>query len=122
MSAKRVGSPLSLELAILVAALASAPMAFGQTTYKCQDGGNTVYSDRPCLAGVEVKRMAPNGGPTREDLARARMKARADEMRGSAEKQAEKRSAAATATSATATVGALTKAPKAPAAAASRTQ
>ena len=98
-SAQREGSPMGLKLTIFVAALASAPMAFGQTMYKCQDGARTVYSDKPCLEGVEVKRIAPNGGPTREDIARARMKARADEERAATEKTAAKRNAATVASS-----------------------
>ena len=92
-SAQREGSPMSLKLTIFVAALASAPVAFGQTMYKCQDGAKTIYSDRPCLEGVEVKRISPTGGPTREDLARDRMKARADEQRVATERAAEKRAA-----------------------------
>jgi hypothetical protein len=49
--------------------------------YRCLDLGRTVYSDKPCLNGDEVRQIAPNGNPTAEHLARLRMKDRAEEQR-----------------------------------------
>ena len=63
-------------LALLLSAAASA-----QTMYRCQDNGKTIYSDKPCLTGVEVKRMGPNGGPTPEDVAKGRMRFDAERQR-----------------------------------------
>ena len=68
-------------LGIIIAALAIASPASAQTMYRCLDLGKTIYSDKPCLNGDEVRQIAPNGNPTAEDLARARMKTRADEQR-----------------------------------------
>ena len=68
-------------LGIVVAALAIASPASAQTMYRCLDLGKTIYSDKPCLNGDEVRQIAPNGNPSAEDLARARMKNRADEQR-----------------------------------------
>lgn len=53
--------------------------AAAQTMYRCQDGAKVIYSDRPCMAGVEVKRLAPGGGPPREEVEKARMKAKVEE-------------------------------------------
>lgn len=58
-----------------VIALLLSTAVWGQTMYKCQDGGKTVYSDKPCTAGVEVKRLGPNGGPTPEEMSKNRMRA-----------------------------------------------
>lgn len=68
-------------LGILMAAAVLAPVASAQTMFRCDDGGKTVYQDRPCLAGTE-KRMTASGGPTAEDIGRARMRDRqkADEQ------------------------------------------
>ena len=55
--------------------------AHGQTMFKCHDQGKIVYSDKPCLNGVEMKQLRPDGSPTAEELGRARMKARAEEQR-----------------------------------------
>jgi hypothetical protein len=49
--------------------------------YRCHDLGKTIYSDKPCLNGEEVKQISPNGNPTPEYLARLRMKERAEEQR-----------------------------------------
>lgn len=68
-------------IAIVMAALAIAAPASAQTMYRCYDLGRTIYSDKPCLNGDEVKQIAPNGNPTQEYVERARMKARADEQR-----------------------------------------
>lgn len=62
---------LSSTLMVATASLLLAASAQGQTMYKCQNSGRTEYSDRPCNIGVEMKRMAPDGGPTPEDRARA---------------------------------------------------
>lgn len=67
-------------LGIATAALLLSSTVAAQTTmYRCQDGTKVIYSDRPCFTGVEVKRLAANGGPTREDTEKARMKAKAEE-------------------------------------------
>ena len=63
--------------------LAFAANAQAQTMFRCQDGNRTVYSDRPCWSGTEVKRMTPAGGPTPEDVAKAQMKARAEDRASS---------------------------------------
>jgi len=91
-------------LALLVSAGASA-----QTMYKCQDDGKTIYSDKPCLSGVEVKRMTSSGGVTPEDVAKARMRSDAERRRETDEQRARaaSRSAAVAAVS--------TKIPVAPA-------
>jgi len=68
-------------LGIVIAALAIASPASAQTMYRCLDLGRTVYSDKPCLNGDEVRQIAPNGNPTEETLARSRAKSRADEQR-----------------------------------------
>jgi len=56
--------------------LLCAASAHAQTMYKCQDGNRTVYSDRPCWSGTEVKRMTHTGAPTPEEIAKAQMKTR----------------------------------------------
>ena len=66
---------------IVIAALAIASPASAQTMYRCLDLGRTIYSDKPCLNGDEVRQIAPNGNPTAEYLARSRMKDRVDEQR-----------------------------------------
>jgi hypothetical protein len=79
----------SLVLLVLVCA-----GAHGQTTYKCHDQGRIVYSDKPCLNGVEMKQLRPDGSPTAEELGRARMKARAEEQRALNAERAKARNAA----------------------------
>jgi hypothetical protein len=74
---------------IIVAVVIAAP-ASAQTMYRCLDLGKTIYSDRPCLNGDEVRQIAPNGNPTEEYLARVRMKNRADEQRAIAAAHAAK--------------------------------
>ena len=71
-------------------ALALASPAFAQTMYRCDDGGRTIYSDKPCLNGIEVKQLTPLGNPTSEQLARARMKERANEQRAMTAAKAER--------------------------------
>ena len=68
-------------LGIVIAALAIASPASAQTMYRCLDLGRTVYADKPCLNGDEVRQIAPNGNPTAEELARSRMKDRLDQQR-----------------------------------------
>ena len=80
-------------IGIVVAALAIASPASAQTMYRCIDLGRTVYSDKPCLNGDEVRQIAPNGNPTAEYLERLRMKDRADEQRAIAAARAAKRDA-----------------------------
>lgn len=71
-------------------ALMLSSTAAAQTMYRCQDGAKVVYSDRPCLSGVEVKRIAPNGGPTREEVEKARMKSRVEEEKQRQEERAQR--------------------------------
>jgi len=54
----------------------SVVQAAAQTMYRCSEGGKTVYQGTPCASGTE-KRIAADGGPTREDVERARMRAHA---------------------------------------------
>ena len=68
-------------LGMVIAALAIASPASAQTMYRCLDLGKTIYSDKPCLNGDEVKQITPRGDPTPEYLARLRMKERVDEQR-----------------------------------------
>ena len=70
--------------AIVLALTAQA--SFAQTMYKCQNARKVEYSDRPC-AGVEVKRLAPDGGPTPEDRARAKMRVAAEQERFAAQER-----------------------------------
>ena len=66
-------------VAIVVAAFVIASPASAQTMYRCYDLGKTIYSDKPCLNGDEVKQIMPNGNPSEEQVARSRAKARAGE-------------------------------------------
>ena len=61
--------------------------------YRCLDLGRTIYSDKPCLNGDEVRQIAPNGNPTAEQLAKSRMKDRLDEQRAITAARAAKRDA-----------------------------
>ena len=72
---------MKLTLGIVIAAVAIAAPASAQTMYRCLDLGRTIYSDKPCINGDEVRQMSPNGNPTAESLARARNKDRAEEQR-----------------------------------------
>jgi hypothetical protein len=74
-------------LGLIVAALVFASPVCAQTMYRCHDLGKTIYSDKPCLNGEEIKQLQPNGNPTPEYLARLRMKDRADEQRARVEQQ-----------------------------------
>lgn len=65
----------------ILAVLVIAAPAGAQTMYRCHDLGKTIYSDKPCLNGDEVKQLQPNGNPTSEYLARLRMKDRMEEQR-----------------------------------------
>ena len=67
--------------ALMVAAVVIAAPVSAQTMYRCHDLGKTVYSDKPCLNGDEIKQLSPNGNPTPEYLARLRMKSRVEEQR-----------------------------------------
>jgi len=100
--------PASVGLVLVGCVLALTAQA--QTMYKCQNAnGRIEYSDRPCWSGAEVKRMAPTGGPTREDIERARMRAAAEQHRAAEQERqaAQERKAAQTlATGAGATSGA----------------
>jgi hypothetical protein len=68
----------------------SSTVAAQTTMYRCQDGAKVIYSDRPCFTGVEVKRLAPNGGPTREDVEKARMKSKVEEEKQRQEERAQR--------------------------------
>ena len=80
-------------LAIVVAAFVIGSPASAQTMYRCHDLGKTIYSDKPCLNGDEVKQIMPNGNPSEEQVARSRAKARADEQRAMTAARAAKREA-----------------------------
>lgn len=71
----------SAALALIAATVCAAT---AQPMYRCSDGGKTTYSDRPCVSGNEVKRIAADGGPTPDDVARARMRAQNDRNRHAA--------------------------------------
>jgi hypothetical protein len=81
---------MRLTIGALAAALLMVHPAHAQTMYKCQDGGRTIYSDKPCWDGVEVKRMTKTGAPTPEEIAKAQMRARAQERAASPTSQAGK--------------------------------
>ena len=72
---------------VVLAAFMLASPAAAQTMYRCHDLGKTIYSDKPCLNGEEVKQLAPNGNPTSEYLARMRMRDRMEEQRAKTELQ-----------------------------------
>jgi Domain of unknown function (DUF4124) len=80
-------------IGMVIAALAIASPVSAQTMYRCLDLGRTIYSDKPCLNGDEVRQIAPNGNPTAEHLARLRMKDRADQQRAITAARAVKRDA-----------------------------
>lgn len=77
-------------LGVTAAALLLSTAAAAQTMYRCQDGAKVIYSDRPCFTGVEVKRLAPSGGPTAEDREKARMKSKAEDDRHRQEERAQR--------------------------------
>jgi len=79
--------------ALMVAAFVIAAPVSAQTMYRCHDLGKTVYSDKPCLNGDEIKQLSPNGNPTPEYLARLRMKSRVEEQRAMNASVAAKRDA-----------------------------
>lgn len=74
-------------LGMTTALLLLSSTAAAQTMYRCQDGAKVIYSDRPCLTGVEVKRLARDGGPSAEEREKARMKSKAEEEK---QRQAER--------------------------------
>ena len=84
---------MNYTIGLIIAALAIASPASAQTMYRCLDLGRTIYSDKPCLNGDEVRQIAPNGNPTAEYLQRARMKDRMDEQRAITAARAAKRDA-----------------------------
>jgi hypothetical protein len=71
----------------ILAALVIATPVGAQTMYRCHDLGKTIYSDKPCLNGEEVKQLQPNGNPTSEYLARLRIKDRVEEQRARVDDQ-----------------------------------
>jgi hypothetical protein len=80
-------------LGIVIVLLAIASPASAQTMYRCLDLGRTIYSDKPCLNGDEVRQMEPNGNPTAEHVARTRLKDRLNEQRAITAARAAKRDA-----------------------------
>ena len=80
-------------LGLIIAALFVAAPVSAQTMYRCHDLGKTIYSDKPCLNGDEIKQLQPNGNPTPEYLARLRMKGRIEEQRAQNAAVAAKREA-----------------------------
>jgi hypothetical protein len=78
-----------IRLTLLLGCLLATEASFAQTMYRCENNGKVEYSDKPCTEGVEVKRLAPNGGPTAEDRARAQMHAKAEHERLEAQERAE---------------------------------
>ena len=80
-------------IGIVIAVFAIASPAAAQTMYRCLDQGRTIYSDKPCLNGDEMRQIAPNGNPTEEFVARARMKDRLAEQRAITAARAAKRDA-----------------------------
>jgi hypothetical protein len=74
---------------LFLGCLLVAGASFAQTMYRCENNGKVEYSDKPCLEGVEVKRLAPDGGPTPEDRARAQMRAKAEQQRREAQERAD---------------------------------
>jgi hypothetical protein len=74
---------------ILYVALFAATTAGAQNMYKCSSAGKVEYSDRPCSRGEAVKQIAPDGGPTPEDRARAHMRYNAERARFDAQDRAE---------------------------------
>lgn len=48
-----------------------ADASLAQSIYRCDVGGKTTYSDRPCVAGT-VRKVSPDGQPTAEQRAAAR--------------------------------------------------
>lgn len=78
-----------IRLTLLLGCLLTAGSSFAQTMYRCESSGRVEYSDKPCMEGVEVKRLAPDGGPTAEDRARAKMHAKAEHERLEAQERTE---------------------------------
>ena len=74
---------------VFLVALVGVSAASAQTMYKCQLNGKIEYSDKPCVTGNEVKRIAPNGGPTAEDRGRAVMRLQAERERFDAQDRAD---------------------------------
>jgi len=85
--------------------LFAATTAGAQNMYKCSNAGKVEYSDKPCPSGEVVKQIAPDGGPTREERAKAHMRANAAQAdldaSAKASKQANEKSPPMTATAGT---------------------
>jgi hypothetical protein len=76
-------------LALLLGCFLAIGSAPAQTMYKCQVDGRIEYSGMPCAEGVELKRLAPDGGPTQEDRARAQMRVKAEQQKAEAQNRVE---------------------------------
>jgi hypothetical protein len=83
-----MGAPM-IRYTLFLGCLLAAGASLAQTMYRCENNGKVEYSDKPCLEGVEVKRLAPDGGPTAEDRARAQMRAKAEQQRREAQERAD---------------------------------
>lgn len=65
---------MDLRLAFALTGLAlMTANAMGQSLYKCQAGGKTTYSDRPCESGTQ-RTISADGGPTAEERAAAQIR------------------------------------------------
>lgn len=56
---------------MLLAALAVAALPAHAQVFKCQEGGKTVFSDRPCHAEAQPLKLKPAGGEYDDDAAEA---------------------------------------------------
>jgi len=77
VTARRWPPGASALRSILYVLVFAATAAGAQNMYKCSNAGKVEYSDKPCPSGEVVKQMAPDGGPTREERARAHMRSNA---------------------------------------------
>ena len=79
-----------MRLVTLLVTFVISASSSAQVMYRCHDEGRTIYSDKPCLNGVEVKQLAPTGGPSREEIGRQQMKTRAEQQREMDKQRAER--------------------------------
>lgn len=61
----------SLAGVLISVGILGTPSAVAQSIYRCEIGGKTSYSDRPCSQGATWT-ISPNGQPTPEERAAAR--------------------------------------------------
>ena len=81
--------PLRWKLLVGVMLILGADASLAQSIYRCEAGGKTTYSDRPCESG-SMRKVSPDGQPTAEQraAARARLQLQLDQ---DAAKQQERR-------------------------------